>query len=111
MKHVGVLTHLLRHLRSSLHEVVIVGIDAGNHAFAQTRPEEIGQRHLLPLTEGGPRGQHHLKIIMLRLERPQQLAPEEHVFVALDIRHNLAARVSPVEAIGGGDEVGVEVVR
>ena len=109
VEHVGALQYLLRRVGAALQKVVVVGIDAGNHAIAELR-SEVHQHRLLASRQVELRGQHHFKVAMLVLELAEHRAPEIDVVVALDVGHNPASLLLRPHGVGRLEVPAVDVV-
>ena len=105
VEHLGRVTHLLRSGRASLHQVIVVRIHASNHI----RPQLISQCNLLPLTQRRLGGEHNFKIVLLRLQRSEQVAPERHIVKTLYIHHDTLPRMLPRQAVRRLDVLGGDV--
>ena len=86
MEDIGVGEDNLRRLAGSLYEVVVVGIDTGNHVTPHPIVKQLHDSSLLaPLQMVVARGKHDLKIACGVLEAREDGTPHEHIVVALDI--------------------------
>ena len=104
LQDVGVGVELARSGSGLLQQVVVVAIHAGDEAAAQGGGfQGIHQHHLLPLGEGGLRGEHHLEVALVVLVGREDGAPEGDVVIALHIGHDALARLLGREAVGSFD--------
>lgn len=110
VENVRVRAHYARRLGGSLHEVVVIGIDAGYHAAPQARSELVHKGYLLSLAQGRARRKHHFEIVTVGLDAAQQVAPEENVVVAFDVSHNFPAGPLGVQTVGSLDVSRVEIL-
>ena len=94
----------------SLQQVVIVGIDAGYHIASHTIAHQRQEGGFLSLREVRAYGKHHLKITCLILKLAQYHAPEEHVVIALYIRHYATATALAAQRIGSREVIGIDMV-
>ena len=95
VEYVRRIANLLRSGRASLHEVIIIGIHTRNHV----RAELIRQRNLLSFAKRGLRREHHLEVILFRLQRSEQGAPKSHIVKTLYVCHNALSRMLPRQAV------------
>ena len=103
--------HETRDVGGALHEVVVVRIDTGYHVRAELLARHVGERLPLSLAERIVRRQHHFEAIVLRFNLSQQLAPEKHIVVALDVRINLLPLPLRLQAVGGFEVTRRQVFR
>lgn len=93
----------------SLQQVVVVGIDTGYHITPHTIAHKRQKGRLLALREIGTDGEHHLKITCLVFKLTQYHAPEEHVVIALHIRHNTATAALTTQGISSREIIGIDM--
>ena len=94
----------------TLQQVVIVGIDAGYHIASHTVAHQRQEGRLLALREIGTDGEHHLKITCLVFKLTQYHAPEEHIVIALHIRHYATAAALTTQGISSREIIGIDMV-
>ena len=111
MEDVRIARHSARDVGGTLHEVVVVGVDAGYHMPAELFAHHVGECLPLTLAERAARRQHHLEAELLRLDLAQQLTPKKHIVITLDVREDFPPRPLRLQAVGGFEVTRREVFR
>ena len=83
-----------------LHQIVVVGIDAGNERLPELIAQTVGEDVFLAFAQVGAGGKHDLEGEGVGLKLVEHRAPEEDIVVALDIGHHPPARFVGPQAVG-----------
>ena len=107
MEHKGTAQYLLRRSRSSLQQIIVVGIHTGNHILTQSEFvailltfKEVHQHRLLPSRQVHLRREHDLEVSLVVLELRQHSPPEIDIIVTLDVGNNPAPCLFRGQCVG-----------
>ena len=101
VEHVGILEHLARAFGGALHQIVVVGIDAGYHVRSRLPRQQLHHGSLLAALQlADARGEHDLEVALLILEATEHSAPEEHIVVGLHVGHDALPALLRLQPVG-----------
>ena len=110
LHHVGTLDDVLGSMGTSLQEVIVIAVHAGNHVLAQLLAELVHQYGFLAFGQRCLGRQHLFEVTGVVFIFREDGSPERNIIVAFHISHDFSSRTFGLEAVGRSNVQGRKVL-